>query len=53
MYIYWATPYGVYLVGEGMKALRKIPVSRLLEESTANATEKADEHHDVILWFNW
>ncbi|MCJ2556506.1 MAG: hypothetical protein LN415_05285 [Candidatus Thermoplasmatota archaeon] len=19
----------------------------------ANATEKADEHHDVILWFNW
>ena len=26
---------------------------RLLEEFTANATEKADEHHDVILWFNW
>ena len=25
----------------------------LLEEFIANATEKADEHHDVILWFNW
>lgn len=128
MYIYWATHDGVYLVGEGMKALRKIPISigfvqipelelfhakttdkldlkslcscgsrpkmRIAcpdcqEEYTswqkvpnrgypisksefiifsqeelesvrnnarkyeANATEKADEHHDVILWFNW